>query len=92
MRADAHPGSSGARSPDRSFGGYYDQVLQQNNAGYYSKFQVLTLETHLYDTQTKQLVWSLQSEVIDSSQPQQMIEDQIRLTIEQLRAQGLLGG
>ncbi len=75
----------------RSFSGYYDHVVQQNNAGYYSQFKVFSLESHLYETASKQLVWSMQSEVIDSSQPQQMIDDQIQVTITALGKQGLLG-
>ncbi len=75
----------------RDFNGYYDHVAQQNNAGYYSQFQVFTLETHLYETAGKQLVWSMQSEVMDSARPQQMIDDQIKLTIETLGGQNLLG-
>ena len=36
------------------------------SAGYYRKYQVLMLETNLYDTATQQLIWSMQSESIDA--------------------------
>lgn len=75
----------------RDFGGYYDQVSQQNNAGYYSRFQVFSLESNLYETVNAQLVWSMQSEVLDSTKPQQMIDAQIRATIRNLARQDLLG-
>ena len=74
----------------RSFSGYYDHVLQQNNAGYYARFRAFSLESHLYETATERLVWSMRSEAVDSSRPQQTIEQQIRLTIAALSRQGLL--
>jgi hypothetical protein len=48
------------------------------------------LETNLYDTTTKQLIWSMQSESIDASAPQKVIDAQIALTIKRLVARGLV--
>ncbi len=61
-----------------------------SSPGYYRKYQVLMLETNLYDTTTKQLIWSMQSESIDASAPQKVIDEQIALTIERLVAHGLV--
>lgn len=74
----------------RGFQGYYDHALQQNNSSYYAQFNVLTLETNLYETASRSLVWSMQSEVIESSQPRHIIEEQIGLTIDHLKKQGLI--
>lgn len=74
----------------RDFHGYYDHALQRNNKSYYSQFQILTLETNLYETNTRTLVWSMKSEVIDSDQPRHLIEEQIRLSIKHLNQQGLI--
>lgn len=83
------------RKPDSydyyaSYSGFYDQALQQTNQGYYSQFKVLTLETNVYESGSGKLVWSMQSETLDSSRPRDLIEKQIGLTIGNLRKQGLL--
>lgn len=74
----------------RDFHGYYDHALQQNNQSYYAKFKIVTLETNLYETNSRTLVWSMNSEVIDSQQPRHLIEKQIKLTIDHLKQQGLI--
>jgi hypothetical protein len=74
----------------RDFHGYYDHALQRNNKSYYSQFKTLTLETNLYETTARTLVWSMKSEVIDSQQPRHLIEEQIQLTIDHLKKQGLI--
>ncbi len=74
----------------RDFHGYYDHALQQNNKSYYSQFRVLTLETNLYETATRTLVWSMKSEVIDAQQPRHIIEEQISLSLDHLKKQGLI--
>jgi len=51
---------------------------------------MLTLETNLYDTASRQLIWSMQSESLDSSTPQEVIDEQIVLSVERLVAKGLL--
>ncbi len=79
------------RDENLSYFTYYDNALQQDNPGYYAQYRELTLETNLYDTRTRELVWSMQSEVIERSQPRNIIEDQVSLTISSMRAQGLIG-
>ena len=73
-----------------SYHRYYSHSMRNSSPGYYRKYQVLMLETNLYDTATKQLIWSMQSESIDASAPQKVIDEQIALTIERLVAHGLV--
>ena len=70
---------------------YYDKSFEQVESGYTERFRVFTLETNVYDAASKQLVFSMQSEIIEPSQPRHAIEDQIRLTINRLRANNLIG-
>jgi len=74
----------------RSYHSYYQHALTETSPGYYRRFKVLTIETTLYDTASGELIWSMQSEAIEPSTPRPVIEDQINLTIERLKAQGLL--
>ena len=74
----------------RNYHRYYTHALESDNPSYYRRFKVLTLETNLYDTRTKKLVWSMQSESIEPSTPRNLIEEQIALTIETLKARGLI--
>ncbi len=84
------------RQPDNqdenlSYFSYYDKSLQQANDGYTAQYRTVVLETNLYDTASRELVWSMQSETMDASQPRQVIEDQIKLTIDTLAKRGLIG-
>jgi len=74
----------------RNYHRYYMHALESDNPGYYRRFKVLTLETNLYDTRAKKLIWSMQSESIEPSTPRNLIEEQITLTIETLKARGLI--
>jgi hypothetical protein len=73
---------------------YYDSyflyTLPRSSQGYYTRFTLLKLETNLYDTASAQLIWSLQSESMDSPAPEDVIEGQVGLTIERLAARGLI--
>ena len=66
--------------------------VKQIDDGYYEQHMVLTLETKVYDTASEELIWSMQSEVIDPTRSRQAIQDQIKLTIDTLRKRGLVGG
>ena len=84
------------RHPDNqdenlSYFSYYDKSLHQANDGYTAQYRTVVLETNLYDTASGELVWSMQSETMDASQPRQVIEDQIKLTIDTLAKRGLIG-
>ena len=73
----------------RRYYGYYSHALTYE-PGYYEKYKIVKLETNVYDTTTRELVWSMQSQSIDPSTPQEVIENQIGLVIERLSERGLL--
>jgi len=77
-------------SYNSSYSSYYSHAMQYSGPGYYESYQVLTLESNLYDTATQQLVWSMQSENFDPSTPAKVIEQQIGLTIKTLSERGLI--
>jgi len=84
------------RQPDNqdenlSYFNYYDKSFHQANDGYYEQYRTVVLETNLYDAASGELVWSMQSETMDASQPRHVIEDQIKLTINTLAKRGLIG-
>jgi predicted GNAT family acetyltransferase len=74
----------------RSYHRYYQRSLNYSSPGYYRKYKILTLESNLYDTATQDLVWSMQSETIDASVPEDVVEAQIKLTINRLTEAGLI--
>ncbi len=80
------------KSEDMTLFTYYDNALEQTSDGYYAQFNVFTLETNLYDAASTELIWSMQSEIVEGSRPRVVIEDQIKLTIDTMRSQGLIGG
>ena len=69
---------------------YYDHAVEKSTRGYFSQFNVLTLETNVYDATSGKLVWSMQSDTIDRSAPRHLIVDQIDLTIQMMTKQGLI--
>jgi hypothetical protein len=75
---------------NRSYSSYYSHSMQYSSAAYYENYQVLTLESNLYDARSQQLVWSMQSENFDPSTPATVIEQQIGLTIKTLGERGLI--
>ena len=77
----------------RYYGNYYSYYSQSWNyaySGYYRKYQVLKLETNVYDVKTEKLVWSMQSESVDPQSTTQVIKDQIKLVIKALSERELL--
>lgn len=74
----------------RSYHRYYAYAQDLSSPGYYKKYKLLTLETMLYDSATGEMIWSMQSETIDSTAPQEVVDGQIALTVERLQARGLL--
>ena len=73
-----------------SYHQYYAQAMTYSNPGYYRKYKVLMLETNLYDTASQKLIWSMQSESIDASAPQKVVDGQIGLTMKRMVARGLV--
>ncbi|MDH3857687.1 MAG: hypothetical protein OEV07_06810 [Gammaproteobacteria bacterium] len=70
---------------------FYDKAFHQQERGTTTTYGVLTLETNLYDTQSGELVWSMQSQAIEASQPSHIVEEYIALAIKTLAKRGLIG-
>ena len=63
----------------RRYYGYYSHVLEYvYEPGYYQRYKVVKLETNLYDTDTEEIVWSMQSRTIDGDAPEHVISSVIK--------------
>ena len=69
---------------------YYDKAFHQKDSGTTATYGILTLETNLYDTQSGELVWSMQSQAIDTSQPSDIVDEYIALAVKTLSKRGLI--
>lgn len=76
---------------DLTYFAFYDKAFHQQERGTTATYGVLTLETNLYDTQSGALVWSMQSQAIEASQPRHIVEENIALAIRTLAKRGLIG-
>jgi hypothetical protein len=74
----------------QSYQRYYQRSLNYSSPGYYRNYEVVTLETNLYEASSGELIWSMQSETIDASAPEDVVEAQIALTIRRLKKGGLI--
>lgn len=83
--------ASDDKDENLSYFNYSDKSFQQADVGYTEQHRVVALETKLYDIASAELVWSMQSETMDPSQPRHVIEDQIKLTIDTLAKRNLIG-
>ena len=73
-----------------SYDSYYMHSLSRSSQGYYSSYTLLKLETNLYDRATGKLVWSMQSESMDSPAKQDIIKGQVALTVKRLGERDLI--
>ncbi len=74
-----------------SFYGYYGHVGGYvYQPGYYTRHKWVRLETKLYDARTEKLVWSMQTETMDPSTDQKLIDSKIKTVVKRLKGQGLL--
>ena len=74
----------------RNYHSYFTHAARVATPGYWDKYEVLKLETNLYDSTSQQLIWSIQSESFDPGSATQMIDDQISVALESLRKTGLI--
>ena len=74
----------------RDYHSYYNHAVQVATPGYWDKYEVLKLESNLYDAASQQLIWSIQSESFDPRSARQLIDDQITVAIKSLRNTGLI--
>ena len=85
-----HPGTYRVDT-NRGFYDYYDYVGgYAYEPGYYIQYKLVKLETNLYDAQTEQLVWSMQSETMNPDSEKGLIEAIIRTVIKKLKTQKLI--
>lgn len=78
---------------NRGFYDYYGHVGRYvYEPGYYTRHTQVKLETNLYDTQTEQLVWSMQSESMNPNSEKGLIDAKIRTVIKALKSQRLISG
>ncbi|UCH40851.1 MAG: hypothetical protein JSU67_03930 [Gammaproteobacteria bacterium] len=69
----------------RDYHSYYNHSVQVVTPGYWDKYQVLKIESNLYDSASQQLIWSIQSESFDPRSATQVIDEQIMVSIKSLR-------
>lgn len=70
---------------------YYPQVhTYVHQPGYYTTHDVVKLETNLYEASSEDLVWSAQSRSFAPDSAKEVIDDLVKLVIEDLTAKGLI--
>ena len=74
----------------RDYHSYFNHAVRVATPGYWDKYEVLKLESNLYDSASQQLIWSVQSESFDPRSATQLIDDQITVAIKSLRNTGLI--
>ena len=74
----------------RDYHSYFNHAVQVTTPGYWDKYEVLKLESNLYDSASQQLIWSIQSESFDPASATHLIDDQITVAIKSLRNNGLI--
>ncbi|MBC2710303.1 MAG: hypothetical protein HGJ94_04680 [Desulfosarcina sp.] len=86
-----HPSTYYTAPYYRGFYGYYGHVGSYvYEPEYYSRHKLVKLETNLYDVRTEMLVWSMQSETMNPSSEQKLIDAKIKTVVKRLKAQKLL--
>jgi hypothetical protein len=71
-------------------GGYYGYYSRHSAPGYSSTSKTYRLETNLYDVKTEKLIWSGQSKTFSKDSKDQMINDVIRVLVNDLQNNKLI--
>ena len=75
----------------RNYNSYYDRRYGMTyEPATVSPFQVVTLESNLYDTASNELIWSAQLETIIEGNIDTLINDFIQTVTKDLKEQGLI--
>ncbi len=74
----------------RDYHSYFEHAVRVATPGYWDKYEILILESNLYDSASQRLIWSIQSESFDPRSASQMIDDQIATALRSLRKTGLI--
>ena len=78
-------------SPGFGYYGHYSHAYRQvYQPGYYQRYDVVKLETTLYDVKTEKPVWSMQSDTIDPEADEKLIKSAINAVIKALTEQALI--
>ena len=72
------------------YGHYYASVQYANSSSYLSKNVVVVLETNLYETKDKRLIWSGISETIDPDKASDVIKSLGAVLADKLSSEGFL--
>lgn len=94
---------SGASYGPRYGGGYYPDPYYRNYGSYYSRsvdvvyqpatvsnFEIVTIESNLYNAATGELIWSAQLETVVESNLDKLIADFVTTVTKDLKEKGLL--
>ncbi len=72
------------------YGFYYSRFSYANDPGYSSTSKTVRLETNLYDVKTEQLIWSGQSKTWSKDSKYQILNDVIKVVIDELQKNKLI--
>ena len=72
------------------YGFYHSRFSYARDPGYASTSKTIRLETNLYDVKTEKLIWSGQSKTFSKDSKDQMINDVIRVLVNDLQNNKLI--
>ena len=72
------------------YGYYYAAVSYANSSGYLSQNVTVVLETNLYNTDEKKLIWSGISETVDPTKASEVIGSLGKVLVDKLDSEGFL--
>ena len=72
------------------YGFYYSRFSYSRDPGYSSTSKTVRLETNLYDVKTEKLIWSGQSKTLSKDSKYQIINDVIKVVINDLQNNKLI--
>lgn len=73
------------------YGGYYGMSSYYYEPGYYTEDRTYYIESNLYDAETQEIVWSVQSEAYNPSNLDNVARGYAALLFDSLRKQGISG-
>lgn len=75
----------------RGFYGYYGHAYgAAYTPGYWAEYEIVRLETNLYDVATEKLIWSAASETVDPQSVETVVKSLSEQIIEDLSKRGLI--
>ena len=88
-------GTTYSKSPEYTWGnsyyGYYNHWYQTTStSSYYTNDKTYIMQTNLYDVASEELMWSVQSEVLNPSSLQQFSKSYMSGLVKKMKAGGIL--